>query len=182
MNGFTWSAKGDLVPVCCHNAVGNTSPCSAKPRRSLYYSTRESAEWEKERERERERERGSSAVKLPRLDAALLFILPNDHDKLTIKVHAGRIATPTGRTLVRQRSCRIHRGPNATSVAAIRRQSLSHRTITTMQVHRTLTFANPPTDRITIREMLLIHPETSCIIDLNSLDRKKRYKENEFCV
>ena len=156
MNGFTWSAKGDLVPVCCHNAVGNTFALFGEAKAvAILLDTRICRVRERQRKRERERERGSSAAKLPRrLDAALLFILPNDHDKLTIKVHAGRIATPTGRTLVRQRSCRIHRGPNATSVAAIRRQSLSHRTITTMQVHRTLTFANPSTDRI--REMLLI--------------------------
>lgn len=40
MNGFTWSAKGDLVPVCCRNAVGNTSPRSAKARRGGRYITR----------------------------------------------------------------------------------------------------------------------------------------------
>ena len=62
MNGFTWSAKGDLVPVCCHNAVGNTSPCSAKARRSLYYSTRrhEAAPGERASKREREKERERS--------------------------------------------------------------------------------------------------------------------------
>jgi len=80
MNGFTWSAKGDLVPVCCHNAVGNTSPRSTKARRPLYYLTR--------RREDPPSESGSSATKLSRrLDAALLFILPNDPDKPTIKAH-----------------------------------------------------------------------------------------------
>lgn len=87
MNGFTWSAKGDLVPVSCRNAVSNTSPRSAKAR--IYYPTRRGSAG---------RERAGRPSLNYLVGAAFLFILPNDPDKPTIKARAGRIAARTGRT------------------------------------------------------------------------------------
>lgn len=46
--------------------------------------------------------------------------------------------------------------------------------IATTQVHRTLTFADPPIDRITVREMILarVYPETpSYVVDLFLIHR-----------
>jgi len=89
MNGFTWSAKGDLVPVCCRNAVCNTSP-HVRPSRCRYITRHDDPSREKERER-RSHPPLNYLVGVDQV-GVLLFILSNDPDKPTIKTRRGSVA------------------------------------------------------------------------------------------
>lgn len=167
MNGFTWSAKGDLVPVCCRNAVGNTSP-HVRRSRPLYY-TAPARRTRDDPSRERKRERTSRPPLNYLVDstksACFCLSCQNDPDKPTIKTRGGSLR---GRPVARVDSLtiRIYREskrPRRWSWLDITSHSRRKRWLPTTQVHLTLTFAGQSmvsmvsiTSRVMYRAFLIL--------------------------